>query len=256
MAAEQWKQFIQSFDDRRDIIIPGDAQATLAFCANQFAALASEAIATRKMFNVALSGGSTPKALYELLASPACRNQIDWKAIQLFWSDERSVPPDDPESNYAMAMKALTSLPIPKENIFRMEAESKDIDEAAVRYEATIEKHVPQGIFDLIMLGMGEDGHTASLFPKTHGLHASGRQVIANFIPQKQTWRMTFTYQLINSARHIDIYVIGKSKATMLKEVLTSQFNPDVLPIQNIGTRTHKALWIVDKAAAAELTLN
>lgn len=247
----KWTDHVHSYDDRRDIVVPGDVAQTLAFCAEQFISVAAEAIGSRGKFSVALSGGSTPKALFQLLASSEYRSRVDWGNVQLFWSDERCVSGDDPESNYRMAMDAgFASLPIPKENIHRMPGEAKDIEAAALEYEKLIERTLPGGVFDLVMLGMGDDGHTASLFPKTHGLHAEDRWVIANFIPQKNVWRLTFTYDLINTARHIVIYVIGKGKASMVKQVLSGSFDPDHLPIQRVGTREHKALWIFDSAAA------
>lgn len=254
MDRRQWKDLIQVYDDRRDIIVPGDPKQTLTFCADQFVTLSEDAIGERGAFFVALSGGNTPKALYQMLSNQDYRKKVDWSKVHLFWSDERCVPSDSPESNYHMAMEAgLASLPIPKNHIHRMHADDPDTEEAASDYEALIEKVVPDSTFDLIMLGMGEDGHTASLFPKTHGLHSQKRLVVANYIPSKEIWRVTFTFNLINTARHIDIYVIGKSKAAMLKTVLTSPYNPDELPIQKVGTRQQKALWITDSDAIAAL---
>lgn len=250
------KNKISFFDDRRDIVVPGDMQETLTFCVQHFITIGVKAIAARGKFAVALSGGSTPKAIFQLLASPAYRDQLDWKNTLIFWSDERCVPPTDSESNYHMAIESgIGSLPIPKEQIFRMPADSKDLSAAANSYEALILKYIPNGSFDLVMLGMGEDGHTASLFPKTHGLHTDEGLVIPNYVPQKNTWRMTFTFACINASHNIAIYVLGKSKATMLNNVLTAPFDPDTLPIQNIGTRSHKALWIADADAAKDLPL-
>lgn len=251
---EKWKEVINFFDDRRDIFIPGNTMETIHFCVEHFISLANEAIQSHGFFSVALSGGSTPKAIFQLLSgSPNCK-QINWNFVKLFWSDERNVSPEDKESNYRMAMDAgFTSLPIPEQNIFRMPADEQDIEAAAKIYENIIIEQIPSKSFDLVMLGMGEDGHTASLFPKTHGLHAEDRLVIANFIPQKNTWRMTLTFECINSSHNIAIYVLGKSKALMLKHVLTSPYNTDQLPIQKIGTRLHKALWIVDTDAASDL---
>lgn len=245
---------LRFFDDRRDLIVPGNYTETVRYCTENLIDIATKAQKDRGFCSLALSGGSTPKAIFQLLTSPEYRERLDWSKILLFWSDERCVPPQDPDSNYHMAMDAgFASMPIPKENIFRMPADSPDLVAAAKEYEQTILKHVPKGIFDLVMLGMGEDGHTASLFPKTHGLHAEEGLVIANFIPQKNTWRMTLTYNCINTANHIAIYLIGKSKASMLKQVLTSPYNPDTLPIQRIGTRSNKALWIADNDAASEI---
>lgn len=253
MSESDWKKYIHTYDERRNIIIPGDAKETVTFAVEQLVAIANEAIAERGMFTVALSGGSTPKAIFELLAKKPYRDQIAWDKVRIFWSDERSVPPNHPDSNYHMAMQAgLSILPIHNKHIFRMVAE-QDIKAGAAQYEELISDMIPAGTFDLVMLGMGEDGHTASLFPKTHALHSNDRYVVANYIPQKNTWRMTLTYQCINLARHIVIYVIGKSKAAMLKFVLTAPYHPDELPIQRIGTAVHKALWIIDKDAANSL---
>ncbi len=242
------------FDDRRDLIVPGNAEETLIFCAEQFLYIGNSAIKENGAFYVALSGGSTPKALFQLLASPAYRSKIDWSNTVLFWSDERNVLPEDSQSNYKMAMDSgLATLQIPEKNIHRMPAEGIEIEEAAKAYEMLIQKVVPNGAFDLVMLGMGEDGHTASLFPKTHGLHTENRLAISNFVPQLNTWRMSLTYECINAAHNISIYIIGKSKALMLKHVLCSPADFDELPIQKIGTRQHKALWIADSDAASEL---
>lgn len=253
MNIASWKESIRSYDERRDLIIPGETQETIAYCVEHFIAISQEAISTRGVFTVALSGGSTPKAIYEMLSSPAYSKRVDWSKVWLFWSDERCIPPEHQDSNYFMAMHAgFIHLPIPEINIFRMPAE-EDVEKEAEKYEELILDVVPSAEFDLIMLGMGEDGHTASLFPKTHGLHPGERLVIANYIPQKNTWRMTLTFKCINAARHIAIYVLGKNKAAMLKHVLTAPYQPDELPIQRIGTPTHRALWIVDKAAAQDL---
>ena len=249
----KWQEFIRSYDERRDIAIPGDNKQAIEFCVEQFIAIAKHSIETNGIFTAALSGGSTPKAIYQKLAEDSYRKQVDWKKVLLFWSDERCVPPDDTESNYHMAMtNGMETLPIPKENIFRMEGE-KDPEKAAERYEQLIRQKVPSTSFDLIMLGMGEDGHTASLFPKTHGLHADNLLVTANFIPQKHIWRLTLTFECINNSKNISIYVLGKAKAEMLKKVLSAPYDPDALPSQKVGTAQHKALWIADKDAAQDL---
>lgn len=250
-----WKKYIQNFDERRNIIVPGNAKETINFAVEQLIAIANESIAERGVFTIALSGGSTPKAIFELLAKKPYCDQIDWDKIRIFWSDERNVSPEHPDSNYHMAMHAgLNSLPIPNKNIYRMPAE-EDIEAGAAKYDELIRTVIPSGEFDLIMLGMGEDGHTASLFPKTEALHSQGRLVVANYVPQKNTWRMTLTYECINFARHIAIYVIGGNKAAMLELVLKTPYDPDSLPVQRIGTPTHIALWIVDADAARNLSL-
>ncbi|WP_068469221.1 6-phosphogluconolactonase [Candidatus Protochlamydia phocaeensis] len=249
----QWRQFIQSFDERRDIIIPGDAQQTISFCAQQFIEIGQQAIASHGFFAVALSGGQTPHAIFKELSQPAYRQKLDWKKVLCFWSDERSVPPDHPESNYLTAMQAgLATLPIPKEHIFRMQAEM-DIEENAANYESLIRQWIPSCSFDLVMLGMGEDGHTASLFPRTHGLHTKDRLAIANYVPQKHTWRMSLTYECIHDAKVICIYALGKRKAAMVADVLMGPYDPDNYPVQRVGTSAHKALWILDKEASEKL---
>lgn len=249
----EWKGKIQSYDARRDIIIPGNERETIDFCIDHFIHLANESIHAQGYFAPALSGGSTPRKIYEGLTSLPNRDKIDWSKVLLFWSDERSVSPDSPESNYYMAMRSgFDQLVLKPTQIFRMKAE-EEIELQAREYEGSINETIPSHALDLVMLGMGEDGHTASLFPKTHGLHAPNRQVIANFIPQLDTWRMTLTYDGINSAKHIAIYVLGKSKAHMVKKIFTSPYNPDEYPIQKVGTAENRALWILDEEAAKEL---
>jgi 6-phosphogluconolactonase len=255
MEQNKSQEQIKAYDERWDIAVPGDQTATLQFCIKHCIDIANISIKERGYFAVALSGGSTPKAIYQGLSKPENRNKIDWKKILVFWSDERCVPLDHPESNYRMAMEAgFATLPIPKEHIFPMNGVG-DLEQNAQDYENLILKHVPKGVFDLTMLGMGDDGHTASLFPKTHGLHTTSRLVIVNFIPSKDVWRMTFTYDCINRSRNIDIYVLGKNKADRVLQVFSSPYQPDVLPIQGIGTPDHKALWIMDRDAASKLSL-
>jgi cystathionine beta-synthase len=246
---------LYSFDDRRDIVIAGDAVDAAFFSAQQFVKLAKHSIAQRGIFAAALSGGSTPKALYELLSKEPFKSQVDWSKVLLFWSDERCVSPDHSESNYGTAMQAgLDSLPILKENIFRMPADSPELEQAALNYETQIKAHVPNGTFDLVMLGVGEDGHTASLFPNTHGLHVDQpRLAIANFLPAKEKWRMSLTFECINASRNIWITAIGKGKAEILKRIFTSPYTPDLLPAQKVGTPKHKALWILDYGASSAL---
>lgn len=241
-------------DPRRRLIIPGNTKETLDYCINHWIETALLAIEDHDFFAVALSGGSTPKAIYKGLVNSDAAEKLDWSKVFFFWSDERSVPPSHEESNYHMAMEegGLNRLSIPRENVFRMVAE-EDIDNNAKRYEEIILNKLGGHAFDLIMLGMGDDGHTASLFPHTEALHAKNRLVVANPIPQKDTWRMTFTFECINAAQAICIYVLGETKGQTLLDVLTSPFKPDHYPSQNVGTSTQKALWIVDEAASKPL---
>lgn len=243
---------IQSWDERRDVFIGQTKEEAIEFAVHHFLQIAKKAIAEEGKFTVALSGGSTPKAMYELLCHKY-KDQIDWSKVWLFWSDERSVPPTDPDSNYHMAMKAgFANVPIPKSHIFRMEAE-KDIALKAEEYEKNIDKHLGPDLFDLVMLGMGEDGHTASLFPDTKGLQVQKKAVIANFIPQKNTWRMTLSFDCINNSSHICFYVLGSAKKEMVKRILNPPPKVPILPAELIGTESQKALWIMDLDAASDL---
>lgn len=242
---------ISFFDNRRHFAVPGDSSAAIDYCVNLFVNHARDAIASQGYFAVALSGGSTPKAVYKKLASEK-REAIDWSKVWLFWSDERAVALTSPQSNYHMAMEAgLDSLPIPKNRIFPLNGEG-DLEENARSYEKLIDT-IPQKKFDLILLGMGEDGHTASLFPKTHGLHAKNRLVIANFLPEQDVWRLSVTFACINASSHINVYVLGSSKKAMVEKVFSTAYQPDLWPIQRVGTETNPALFIFDQAAVQDV---
>ena len=239
---------IQPWDERRLVALPGDKTATLTFCADHFLTAYRSSLQQKDLFFVALSGGSTPKALFSLLSNPPYVSQIDWQKIILFWSDERSVAPDHIDSNYKMAMDAgFGSLGIPSSHIHRMVGE-KNIEKEAKSYEELIQKVVPHQQFDYLMLGMGEDGHTASLFPGTKGLTETNRLVIANHVPQKNTYRMTLTYRCINAAKQIVLYVLGSNKSSLIREIYTHQ--EPVYPVEYVGTKQSPALWILDAAAA------
>ena len=240
------------WDERRNLIIPGEYNATVAVCANHFLAVGNAAIKDHDAFYVALSGGSTPKAIFETLCTPPYVDQIDWTKVWLFWSDERSVPPENPENNYHVAMEIGFKKLVPAKQIHRMQAE-QEIEKNALAYETKIKTLLKGRPFDLIILGLGEDGHTASLFPNTEALHAKGRLVVANFVTQKNTWRMTFTLECINQAKHTVLWVLGAGKKHILAEVLKSPLQVEHFPSQGVGTKEHKALIIADEAAAAAL---
>jgi len=243
----------QTLDDRHDLFVPGEKDATIKQCILHFIQTANDAIKQRGAFFVALSGGSTPKAIFQGLAKDPYSNQVNWSKVHLFWSDERAVSADHPDSNYRMAMEAgFSSLSIPESQIYRMKGES-DIEASALEYETTLSNLLPDGKFDLLMLGMGDDGHTASLFPETHALHSDGRKVVANFIPKFDTWRMTLTFPFINQARQIVIYILGAGKAEMISRIINDPYKPDILPLQAVGTRSNKALIIADQDAASLL---
>jgi len=224
-------------DERRELVIPGDREETIAYATQHWIELAKEAIANRGRFVVALSGGSTPKAIFEKLR----HIPLEWDKVFLFWSDERAVPPESPDSNYHMAMEAAFKY-LPLKHVYRMKGEGL-IQESAAEYEKLVASHLP---FDLIMLGMGDDGHTASLFPGTEALSEKERLVVANYIPQKKCWRMTMTYPCINSARHIVFYVLGGDKKERLAEVLEPNCK---LPAALVGSSGSRAMWVADTQA-------
>jgi 6-phosphogluconolactonase len=228
--------------------------------AQMFAESIQHAVAARGLARVAISGGSTPKAVFELLADPAAPflAGIPWQSLQLFWVDERCVPPTHEESNYRMTRQAmLDKLPLPSENVHRMEGEL-DPEEAASRYEAEIRnafklEGAQTPTFDLIMLGLGPDGHTASLFPHTDGLNEMARIVMANHVPQKDVWRITLTWPVIAQGREVAFLVEGEDKAEMVQRVFTGPYDPEALPAQLIRPASGKLTLLLDAAAAAHL---
>ncbi len=244
---------VQSLDDRRNLIFPGDYEETIVYCINHFIDLCKKNISEKNYFSVALSGGSTPKSIFQLLCSDQFKNEIEWDKILFFWSDERAVPPENSESNYKMAMDSgIKNMPIKQGNVFRMKAEH-DIEKSAKEYEELISKKLNSKPFDLVMLGVGDDGHTASLFPNTEALKEAEKLVVANYVPQKNTWRMTLTFKAINQSKNIVLYVLGDKKKNILKKALFPEPGSTSYPSQMIGSSQNKALWIIDKAAAANL---
>jgi 6-phosphogluconolactonase len=232
-----------------------DVDSLSEAAANEFIHCAGEAIKARGRFTVALSGGSTPKRLYQLLAGHPFRSQVDWGRVEIFWGDERCVPPDDVQSNYRMAREAmLAKVPIPAEHIHRIEAERSDLDVAARDYQAVLARILPSELpaLDLVLLGMGPDGHTASLFPHTDALRETARWVVPNHVPQLHTNRLTLTLPILNRAREVLFLVAGSDKAERLAEVLASPADPTRLPSQSIQP-AGQLVWYVDRAAADRL---
>jgi 6-phosphogluconolactonase len=222
--------------------------------AEHFVTLAADRRRVGRRFAVALAGGSTPRAAYALLATEEFAARVDWSCVHVFWGDERCVPPDDPDSNYRMAREALLDkIPIPTENVHRMRGELPP-DEAAAAYQAELEAVLGAGgRFDLILLGMGADGHTASLFPGTAALHEGARWVVAHYVDKLAAWRVTLTPAAINAAAQVTFIVSGAGKAERLREVLAGPYQPDVLPAQIVRPTDGRLLWLVDAAAAAHL---
>lgn len=246
--------------DKCEILVVANPGELSCRAAQEFVRLADEAVRAKGYFSVVLSGGNTPRGLYLTLASDAYREQVPWAKVYLFWGDERCVLPDHPDSNFRMAYESLICrVPIPEKNIYRMPAEQADHNRAATEYEYAIRSffQVKAGempCFDLIILGMGEDGHTASLFPGTSALEKADRFVSAHYIKKLDAYRLTVTVPLINQAAEVVFLVSGEPKALVLKDVLEGEYQPQQLPSQLIRPANGRLLFIVDRMAAGKLT--
>ena len=242
-----------------------DAASLAQAAAEHFVTIAAEAIAARGSFSVMLSGGSTPRAIHARLAEDSFARRVDWVRVHLFWGDERCVPPDHPDSNYRMARETLLErLPIPAANIHRIRGEA-DPTEAATEYERDLRDFFfgqgqPPGFapsVDLIFLGMGDDGHMASIFPGATAIHERVRWVAAQTHttpPPPLVSRVTITPVVINAAAHVTFLVSRAGKAARLREVLTAPYQPDRLPAQVVRPTGGQLLWLVDAPAAAHLS--
>ena len=223
---------------------------------------ADAAMSTRGHFTIALSGGMTPKALYELMATDEYIRYIDWSFVRVFWSDERSVPPDHYDSNYRMAKEAMLEyVRIPVGNIYRIHGELEP-QAAADEYEKTLRSYFLHGIhpvserqprFDLVLLGIGEDGHTASLFPNTDALNEESRWVMANYVEQLDTWRVTLTPAALNAAVNVLFLVTGENKADAVAQILEGEYQPHEFPAQLVQPEEGNVMWIMDIPAASQL---
>jgi 6-phosphogluconolactonase len=241
--------------------VEADAAALARRAAQYLVEMVGEAAATRGRVRLAVSGGSTPKATFQLLADPnqPWRSRMPWEKLELYWVDERCVPPDHPDSNYRMTREALLDhVPINPAQVHRMEGELEP-EVAAARYESALRNsfrlegaETPR--FDLIELGVGPDGHTGSLFPHSAVLHETSRLVAANHVPQvKDSWRLTLTWPVINHGASVFFLVGGAEKAGILKEVFTGPYDAERLPSQLIKPSSGILTLILDKAAAAQL---
>ena len=245
---------------RIEYCVEPDSGALARRAAKHFVEMAEQAVAQRGRVRIAISGGSTPKAAFKLLADPGqpWRARMPWDKLDLYWVDERTVPPTDVESNYRMTREAmLDDVPLKPEQVHRMEGEL-DPEVAASRYESLLRNNFRlEGAecprFDLVALGMGDDGHTASLFPHTEAIHTLGRLVTANKVPQKDTWRLTLTWPVINQASSVFFLIGGKDKAEVLKEVFMGPRDPERLPSQLIWPSSGILTLFLDMDAAALL---
>ena len=240
-----------------------DADRLADAAAQRVADAAYDAIAARGRFIVALSGGSTPRSVYARLATEPLASALDWSRVNVLWGDERCVPPDDEASNYRMAREALLDhVPVPDANVHRIRGED-DPAEAAEAYERVLRtvlgtpvgppQSAPQSRFDLVLLGLGSDGHTASLFPGLAGLHAADQWVAAVHFRKPSISRVTLTAAVINAAAEVVFMVAGESKAGIVRKVLESPYRPDEIPAQLIAPSAGRLTWLLDRPAASEL---
>lgn len=244
---------------RPEIEIVANAGALAHTAAARVIAVAQESVEDHGRFTIALSGGSTPELLCSLLTRPEYRDGIDWGKTFVFWGDERTVSPDDPESNFCMARDSLLDyVPIPRDQIFRMRGEI-DPEVAAREYEQALRQTFDLGpgempVFDLVMLGIGSDGHTASLFPHTDALHETERLTVANKVPQLDTTRITITTPVIQAADNVLMLVSGAAKAEAVQLALEGEPNYLETPSQLLREARGRVIWLIDEPAAAELS--
>lgn len=239
-----------------DIRVLESDQEVARAAANCFVDIALSSISALGRFSVVLPGGSTPQRTYELLASEKYRDRIPWPKVHIFFGDERCVPPTDAASNYRMAHEAMISLlPIPARNVHRMAGEGDAVANASL-YQSELQTFFDQSEwprFDLVLLGMGDDGHTASLFPGTKALSETEAWVLANWVEKLNAYRITLTAPAINHAANVVFLVTGAGKAKSLHQVLRGARDPQKLPAQLIQPVDGSLLWLVDKAAAGDL---
>jgi 6-phosphogluconolactonase len=247
---------------QRDIRILADSAAITRRAADEFVKAASDSVAKNGVFNVAFAGGSTPRALYSLLADdPAYCAKIAWDKMRVFFGDERHVPPDSSESNFRMASEALFSKGLLKpEQIARIKGEYPDTEKAALEYQLVLRayfqlKDGEYPRFDLVLLGMGDEGHTLSLFPGTKALHPGDRIVVRNWVGKFYTERITITAETANHANRVMFMITRADKAPALKAVLEGPYEPEQLPAQLIQPKSGNALWLIDRDAAKMLTV-
>jgi len=241
------------------VLVSRDMESAYALAASTIVQLADDAVRARGKFTIALSGGSTPKRLFELLASPAWQSKVPWTKTEFFFGDERYVPPTDSSSNFHMVQQAMLSrVPVPPDRVHRVLTEKKDPAEAAQLYEQEIRRVVPatsqdMPSFDLNLLGLGTNGHTASLFPYQPALHEKKKLVVAEYIEEVKMTRVTMTAPLINASHNIVFLAMGAEKAVVVRDVVSGVFDPERLPAQLVRPSEGKLTWILEPASAAKL---
>ena len=247
------------YGERGRVRVHGDPEALAAAAATTFVRVVGDAVAARGRAVVALSGGSTPRRMGELLAMPAFRDRVPWDAIDVLWGDERWAPEESPESNAGVAKRTfLDHVPIPRHRVHPLPTVGIKPNEAAMAYEETLREVTGQreGVprLDLVLLGMGDDGHTASLFPGTAAVHERDALAVAHVVPKLGATRLTLTPPVLNAGREVVFLVAGAAKAATLASVLEGRERPDELPSQVVRPVDGSLMWLVDREAAAGLT--
>jgi 6-phosphogluconolactonase len=241
-------------DTKREVLIAEDEDAATDFASVRFIAIAQKAIIEHQFFSCALLGGTTGVKFLQKLTALETSKNLDWSKIRLFWSDERACAPDSPDSNYGNALPYLQNAPFKEATLFRMPADAPDLAIACQKYEVIIKENCLEGRFDLVLLGAGKDGHTASLFPFSAALHVQNRLVAPCYVPEKAMRRMSLTFPCINEARKIIVIILGKEKANIVQKAFFAGKEPDKYPIQSIGAGSGPALFITDSDAASALS--
>jgi 6-phosphogluconolactonase len=242
--------------DKSELRILPDQEAVATAAAELFLAVARQSVADHGRFTVALSGGSTPALLFGLLASPPYSESVPWEKTHVFWSDERWVPRDDPESNSGLARRLLLDhVPVPPDQVHYVTTTGMTPDDSTAEYGRMLRDFYDGGEprLDLVLLGMGDDGHTASLFPRTEALNETHHRVFANYVPALNTWRITFTYRTINAAHHVCFMVVGPEKRAALRHIFAARAGENPVPAALVNPTDGQLLWLVDEAAARDI---
>lgn len=236
---------------KKNIHAYSNKQALLTATAERMVNCIVQAIQKNGVCNIALSGGNTPGGVFSLLASDSNRDQVDWDRLHVFWGDERMVPPEHNDSNFRMARETLLDhIKIPDENVHRMRGEIAP-EAAAIEYAELLHNHFKGSFpcFDVILLGLGEDGHTASLFPETDAVGECEKHAVAVFVPKLNSWRVTLTFPVINAAREVLFLVSGKSKSDMIQRIMSIKQPDKKIPATMVNPQNGELHWMLDSEA-------
>lgn len=244
-----------SIDERREAYISKNEEEALELCKEIVIEEIQKAILAKGQCSIAISGGKTPIPLFEMLTQPQASLLINWPLVNIFWVDERCVPPDNEMSNYGNALPYFSTPPLDQAKKHRLIGDKDPKKSFASNYEKLLVKTCPRGELDLVLLGIGDDGHTASLFSRTEALHEKNHLYVPNFIPQKNEWRMTITYPGIDLAKKVLVLCLGKGKAKILKEVFRTDNSFEEIPAWKIGSPKKPAIYILDKKSSYGLGL-